>query len=173
MSAEERREEILEAAVAEFAVHGLHGTSTETIAERVGVSQPYLFRLFGTKKDLFLAAVERGFDRAEAAFRRAAESEPEHVLEAMGQAYGALLVHREELLLQMQSYAACADPEVQEVVQRRFADLFRLVEQLSGADEDQLREFFAHGMLWNVAASIGLPSLLGEEWARKCFDIRQ
>lgn len=172
MSAAESREEILEAAVAEFAVKGLHGTSTERIAERVGVSQPYLFRLFGTKKDLFLAAVERGFDRVEAAFRRAAETHPENVLKAMGEAYGILLVHREELLLQMQGYAACADPQVQEVVQRRFAELYRLVEQLSGADEEQLRTFFAHGMLWNVAASIGLSSLLGEEWAQKCFDIQ-
>jgi AcrR family transcriptional regulator len=172
MSARERREEILEAAVAEFAVKGLHGTSTETIAQRVGISQPYLFRLFGTKKELYLAAVERGFDRIEAVFRRAAETQPDNVLEAMGHAYGALLEHREELLLQMQSYAGCADPEVQKVVQRRFGDVYHLVERLSGADENELRMFFAHGMLWNVAAAIGLPSLLGEEWARKCFDIQ-
>ena len=49
-SAEERREEILEAALVEFADRGLHGTSTEDIARRVGISQPYVFRLFGTKK---------------------------------------------------------------------------------------------------------------------------
>src|SRR6266571_6871148 len=90
-TAGERREEIVTAAMAEFALGGLNGTSTEAIARRAGVSQPYLFRLFGTKKDLFLAAVERGFDRVEAAFRRAAEAHPENVLEAMGKAYGTLL----------------------------------------------------------------------------------
>ncbi|HLJ66343.1 MAG TPA: TetR/AcrR family transcriptional regulator [Chloroflexota bacterium] len=171
MSAAERREEILEAAVAEFAVMGLHGTSTERIAQRVGVSQPYLFRLFGTKKDLFLAAVNRGFDRVETVFRVAAEAHPERPLEAMGEGYGSLLTRREELLLQMQAYAACADPDVQSLVQHRYGQLYRLVEHLSGADSDTLRLFFAQGMLMNVAASIYLPSLLGEDWARNCFGV--
>jgi AcrR family transcriptional regulator len=62
-SAEVRREEILEAAVKEFAYGGLHGTSTERIAQRAGISQPYLFRLFGTKKELFIAANQRCFGR--------------------------------------------------------------------------------------------------------------
>src|SRR6266700_3589556 len=59
MSAGERRETVLEAAVAEFALRGLAGTSTEDVARRAGISQPYLFRLFPTKKALFLALVER------------------------------------------------------------------------------------------------------------------
>jgi len=171
MSAGERREEILDAAVVEFAQNGLHGTSTETIAERVGVSQPYLFRLFGTKKGLFLSAVERGFDRVEEAFRRAAEADPEDVLEAMGRAYGVLLTRREELLLQLQSYAASGDPEIQAVVQRRLGGLYQYVEEASGANPDEVRDFFASGMLLTVAAAIDLPSLLGEAWARKCLGV--
>ena len=94
MSAVERKEEILEAAVAEFAVKGLHGTSTEAIAKRAGVSQPYLFRLFGTKKGLFIEAVERGFDRIQHMFGEAvAEAGPawEARMAAMGDRYFALL----------------------------------------------------------------------------------
>jgi AcrR family transcriptional regulator len=72
-SAEIRREEILQAAVKEFARSGLHGTSTEAIARRAGVSQPYLFRLYGTKKDLFLATCARCFELVLAAFQEAAE----------------------------------------------------------------------------------------------------
>src|ERR1700716_4551625 len=75
-TAEERRSEVLQAAVAEFAIHGLHGTSTEMIAKRTGISQPYIFRLFPSKKDLFLAAVDQCFDRVEAAFRNAATGSP-------------------------------------------------------------------------------------------------
>src|SRR5438874_564684 len=71
-SAEERREEILEAAMIEFAEKGLYGTSTDDIARRVGVSQPYLFRLYGTKKELFVAAVERCFENTLAMMRAAA-----------------------------------------------------------------------------------------------------
>src|SRR2546426_134491 len=72
-TAEERRDEIVDAAFAEFAVTGLYGTSTEAIARRAGVSQPYLFRLFGTKKELFIAAVNRCFRTTLETFMRAAE----------------------------------------------------------------------------------------------------
>lgn len=170
MSADERREEILNAAVSEFALKGLHGTSTETIAQRVGISQPYLFRLYRTKKDLFLAAVERNFDRVAEAFRLAAESDPDAPLIAMGLAYKELLSHREELLLQMQAYVACVDPEIRLVVRRRFAELYQLVEDVSGANDELVRRFFAQGMLLNVAAAIDLPALLATEgWAERCL----
>jgi AcrR family transcriptional regulator len=170
MSADERREEILNAAVSEFALKGLHGTSTDTIAQRVGISQPYLFRLYRTKKDLFLAAVERSFDRVTDLFRLTAESNPDAPLPAMGLAYKNLISHREELLLQMQSYVACVDPEIQAVVRRRFAELYRFVEDVSGADEEVVRIFFAQGMLFNVAAAIDLPALIATEgWAGRCL----
>src|SRR5919108_2189133 len=96
MSAAERRDAILEVAASEFAIGGLHGTSTEAIAARAGISQPYLFRLFGTKKGLFLACVEQCFDRTQGTFRAAAEAdESGNPLEAMGTAYVALLADRE------------------------------------------------------------------------------
>src|SRR5438552_6246309 len=88
-SAEERREEILEAAMIEFAEKGLYGTSTDDIARRVGVSQPYLFRLFGRKKDLFIATVERCLEQTLALFRTAAGGKVgEEALHAIGEAYG-------------------------------------------------------------------------------------
>src|SRR5215207_2360571 len=87
-SAEERREEILEVAVRHFAFGGLHGTSTEAIAREAGISQPYLFRLFRTKRELFLACVDRSNERILAVFRRvAAEAAPDERLHLMGKAY--------------------------------------------------------------------------------------
>jgi AcrR family transcriptional regulator len=166
MHASERRAEILEAAMAEFALKGLHGTSTEDIAERAGVSQPYLFRLFGTKKDLFLAVVERCFGLVREVFQQAAAAEPENVLEAMGHAYGRMLVQRERLLLQLHAYAACSDPDVRAVVQRNYGELYNYVKAASGQDDECLREFFAHGMLLTVAAAIDLPAVLDTQaWA--------
>src|SRR5499427_10898176 len=112
MSAEQRREMVLEAAVAEFALHGLAGTSTESVARRAGISQPYLFRLFPTKKALFLALVERCYSRIEEAFIAAAgDKTGDEALDAMGDAYHRLLENRTLLLLQMQAYAACEDPD--------------------------------------------------------------
>jgi AcrR family transcriptional regulator len=170
MSADERREEILQAAMIEFARGGLAGTSTETIARRAGISQPYLFRLFGTKKELFLAVVERGFDNVHQTFRLAAEPPSENVLDAMGAAYSRLLAHREALLLQLHAYAACSDPDIQVVVRACFANLYRSVQQLSGAEDEVVRDFFAKGMLLNVAAAMDLPAAIEDEsWLRECL----
>src|SRR5918993_1402289 len=105
-SAEERREEILEVAVRHFAIGGLHGTSTEAIAREAGISQPYLFRLFHTKKELFLACVDRADGKVSEVFRRAAANAPEgERLQAMGRAYiEELLPDRHAVLMQMQGY---------------------------------------------------------------------
>src|SRR5436305_13048614 len=108
-TAAERREAVLDAALDEFALHGLGGASTEAIAAKAGISQPYVFRLFGTKKDLFTAVINRCFRETLDLFQRAAEGERgKAALEAMGNAYvNELLPDRTRLLGQMQAYAAC------------------------------------------------------------------
>jgi AcrR family transcriptional regulator len=169
-SAEVRREEILEAAMKEFACGGLHGTSTEKIAARAGISQPYLFRLFGTKKDLFIASSTRCFGRVLAAFQEAAEGKTGvEAKKAMGRAYEQLLVDREMLLGQMQMYAACSDPEICDATRAGFAELFRFVERTTGLSTEEIRDFFAMGMLMNVAAAMNLPQICSDDdsWARE------
>jgi AcrR family transcriptional regulator len=169
-SAEVRREEILEAAMKEFAYGGLHGSSTEAIARRAGISQPYLFRLFGTKKDLFVASSRRCFNRVLEAFQEAAEGKRGvEAKKAMGEAYDRLLADREMLLGQLQMYAACSDPDVRDAARAGFAELFRYVESVTGARTVEIRDFFAMGMLMNVAAALDLPQICGEDdaWAQE------
>jgi AcrR family transcriptional regulator len=165
----ERREEILDAALAEFAEHGYHGGSTEGIARRAGISQPYVFRLFGTKQELFKAVVARCFRETLEMFQRAAEGKrgPE-ALEAMGKAYvERLLTDRKRLQLQMQAYAACEDEEVCEVVRQGYGDLVAYVERVSGLESKGVATFFAQGMLLNVFASMGVFVERAEPWAER------
>lgn len=161
MTAEERRESVLRAAVPEFAKGGLAGTSTEAVAQRAGVSQPYLFRLFPGKKALFIATVRRAFDAVERTFRDAADEAgrtgaDSSIGDAMGEAYRHMLVDRDLLLLQMQAYAACDDPEVRAVTREAFGHLWTVVAELAGFSEQEARDFFAAGMLMNVAAAMDL-----------------
>ena len=166
MSAEERRESVLDAAVAEFARGGLAGTSTETIAARAGISQPYLFRLFPTKKALFIATYRRSFALVERQFVEASEGlAGDAALDAMARAYHDLLTNRDLLLVQLHTYAASGDAEVQAEARRCYGHLWRLAQERSGADNESIRMFFAMGMLWNVAIALDLPSL-DESWAR-------
>jgi AcrR family transcriptional regulator len=158
ISAEERRELVVEVASVEFAKRGFHGTPTQDIADRAGISHAYLFRLFPTKTDLFVAVVERCFQVVEDIFAKAAEgTEPgEERLQAMGEAYHDLLSDRTRLLVQLQSYAACDDPRVRKTVQRDWEDLYSFVAGETGVGTDELRSFFAMGMLMTVAAAVDL-----------------
>src|SRR4051812_26963392 len=168
-SKETRREEILDAAVGVFAEHGLHGASTEEIAKRAGISQPYVFRLFGTKKELYMAVVARCFRQTLEAFQRAAEGRRgEEALHAIGEAYGVLLESdRLYLRAQMQAYAACEDPEICAVVRGGFGDLVSYVERVSGVEPDIVSSFFSRGMLLNVLASMDAPA---EDWGRRLVE---
>jgi AcrR family transcriptional regulator len=166
-TAEQRREEIVTVALRQFAQSGYRATSTETIAHEAGISQPYLFRLFGTKRDLFLACWARTGERIRRTFEDAARGLPkEERLEAMGDAYIRLLAEREELLFQMQAYAACSDPEIREPVRRGYGELLRDVVRISGAGPEETWHFFAEGMLLNVIASLDLPAVAeARDWA--------
>jgi AcrR family transcriptional regulator len=166
-SAEQRRDEILDAAMIEFAQRGLEGASTEDIAKRAGISQPYVFRLFGTKKELFKATAARCLRETLEIFQRAAEGKRgEEALKAMGEAYRTLLEDRTRLRAQMQSYAACDDPEIRAVVRAGYGDIVTYVERVSGADRATVSSWFAKGMLMNVIASMDLLNL-DEPWAER------
>ena len=169
MTAVERRADVLRVAVKEFAKTGYQGTSTEDVARAAGISQPYLFKMFPTKKALFLALVEHNFTRVREAFVEAVgDATGDAALERMGERYGELLRDRDELLLQMQAYAACDDPDIGELTRREFGRLWREVARLSGQDDQCLQEFFAKGMLMNVVAAMDAtqhPS----QWVKACI----
>jgi AcrR family transcriptional regulator len=137
-----------------------------------------VFSLFGSKKELFLAAVERGFLLTADTFTKAAaEYDPAiakpdaDVLKAMGNAYAQLLhsEHRDYLMLQHHAYAACDDPEIRERVRALYARLVAHVEQLAGdqVDSERIDEFFRYGMWMNVAAAMGVEDMsAGCDWMR-------
>ena len=173
--AAERRDALIDAAVHEFARGGLYGTPVDRIARRVGVAQPYVFSLFANKQELFLAAVERCFDRvAELFTNAAAEFDPAtappevDVFTAMGNAYVELLASdRAYLMLQHQAYAACDDEEIRDRVRASYAMLVTRVESLTQAEPERIDEFFRYGMWLNVAAAMGVEDLsVGCEWVQ-------
>ena len=167
-TADARRDSILAAAERVFAARGLHGTPTLEIAKEAGISQAYLFRLFPTKVELFTALAERCNERIYQAFADAAEEAKAagnpRVLQAMGLAYAGLLGNRNLLLNQLHAHAASDHPDIRDQMRRGFARLVELVEQESGADADEVRRFFAHGMLLNVLAAMDAAGV-DEHWA--------
>ena len=170
-TAAERREMLVEAAVAAFAEHGFHGTPTTEIAKAAGISQAYLFRLFPTKAELYVAAVDRCYARLGEAMRTAAEAEAaegEPVAERMGNAYGALLQDPTTLRAMLQAFAAASgeDEQIRVAVRRGYGELIELIRRLGGLEGEELRGFVAKGMLMTVLAGMDAPSI-DAPWARE------
>ncbi|WP_405901660.1 TetR/AcrR family transcriptional regulator [Streptomyces sp. NBC_00727] len=166
MSADERRESVIRAAITEFARGGYSATSTEAIAKRVGVSQPYLFRLFPNKQAMFLAAAERCLLETRQVFEKAADGlEGEEALHSMARSYQRLIADDpDKLLMQMQVYAAVAAAEAAgdhafgESVRAGWLELFDSVNLALGADAGDATTFLAYGMLANTLTSLGFPA---------------
>lgn len=167
-SAEDRREQVLEAAIKEFAEQGYHAASTAAIAKRAGISQPYIYALFPNKQELFLAVHDRVIGRIRTRFRQAARgaTTPEDALERMGLTYPELIGDRFALLCQLQAYAASGEPEVRAQVAREFKALADEIGELSGATPQQVAEFLACGMLANVTTILGVPEVCDPLWEK-------
>ena len=165
MRGEERRAQVREIAAREFAAHGLHGASTEAIAREAGITQAYVFRMFGTKKALFLEVVTASFDRlSEGMLRAGDETTGLERLGHMGAQYYGLLGDRTSLLLQLQGFAACGDPDVRMVVREQLARMWQVVADATGLDAVTVKSFLAFGMLLNVGAAVEVDAI-DDSWA--------
>ena len=171
-TADERREAVLGAAAAEFSRKGLHGASTDAIAKAAGISQPYLFRLFGTKKELYLATTAKAMEETYQAFERASRGKSGiEALHAMGDSYTGLIEDRQRLQLMLQCFAGCEDADVREGVRRVWRDLVELAERASGEPPEVVSAFFAKGMLLNVLNAMQLfddPTPWGDRLIAGC-----
>ena len=171
-TADERREAVLRAAASEFSRKGLYGASTDAIAKTAGISQPYLFRLFGTKKELYLATTAKAMEETYQAFERASRGKTGmEALHALGDAYTGLIEDRERLQLMLQCFAGCEDDDVREGVRRVWRDLVELAERTSGEPAEVVSTFFAKGMLLNVLNAMQLfddPTPWGDRLIAGC-----
>lgn len=175
-TADERREEVIRIAIEEFAAFGFHGGSTERIATGAGISQPYIHRLFGTKKALFLIALDRVCQHIIQAWQEAVPSFEERVarritpqerLATLREPYFHLVYDVVELRLVLQASAAAEDDDIREKLQSNMDRMFTWVRQNTGASYEDVQVFWAHGMMLTVAASIGAADEADRaEWAR-------
>lgn len=165
---EQRREQILDAALMEFSHKGLHGGSTVAIAAEVGISQPNIFRIYPTKHELFVAVLEKVFARISAMMLVPGEQDSEQPLQTMSDGWGELMEERENMFMLLQGYAASEDPAIRELMQNWTREVFERMEVLPGVGEDNAHDFFAAGMLYMVAASMDLPARAARDaWAAR------
>lgn len=174
-SAAERREAILDAAVEEVARSGFAGATTGAVARRAGISQPYVFRFFPTKKDLALAVIDRAVGRILRDWEMVVPEPGETRLKALGRVYvDGISTRRSELMVQLQAYAAANDPDIAEAMRDCLSRIYRYVVRTARRDgmeqpEFEAASFIGRGFLINTAMAIGLETALSEEeWMGIC-----
>jgi AcrR family transcriptional regulator len=165
MSGADRRRQVLRIAAEEFAAGGLHGTPAELIARRAGITQAYVFRIFGTKKALFIEVVTAALDRMTDGMRGAAGDRTGlDALGAMGKQYNDLLTDRTALLLQLQGLAACGDEEVRDAMRGSFGRMWQTISEVTGLPAVTVKSFLAFGMLLNSNAALQVADV-DEPWS--------
>ncbi|MFY0406454.1 TetR/AcrR family transcriptional regulator [Solicola sp. PLA-1-18] len=167
MGAADRRALVLAAATRAFAQDGYAGTSTDAIAREASVSQPYVVRIFGSKLDLFLEVLDGAAERIRAAFeaevaRAPFDPDDQEDWGRLGAVYSGLLTDRDHLLVLMHGFTASAVPEIGRHARRAMGRIHRDL-TATGATQDQVRAFIAHGMLLNVMIAIEAPQHVGED----------
>ena len=159
-TADERREQVLAAAIEEFAEHGYHAAKTAAIAERAGISQPYIYALFENKKVLFLAVQDLVAQRIRDTFGAVPiePGPPATVLRALGLRFRSLMDDNHALFrCQLQGYAATSESDIQEHMRTLYMRNFDWIKELTGLDDLTVARFAATGLLMNVGAALGLP----------------
>jgi AcrR family transcriptional regulator len=176
MSSEERREQIVAAAIAVFGARGYEGTTTDDVARTAGVSQPYVVRLFRSKENLFLAAMQSSLDQLMSAFRGALADEASDipVSKRIGEAYVDLLNTRGLHQTLSHAWLLGGHPMIGPAARRGFAQVWQFFREEAGFDADEARAFIAEGMLINVMIGMRLVDDYGSdpritELFRACF----
>jgi len=168
-TADDRREAVLDSAITVFAASGYLGTPIAAIAADADISTAYVFKLFPGKETLFVAALERCFERIEAALEEGArtvkDGTPAELLDAMGEAYADLIADRSLLMLQVHAQSASDVPAIQAALRQGLARITRFATERSGADGDAVQHFIAWGQLCHLIVTAGLDEI-PETWAR-------
>ncbi|MER7001026.1 TetR/AcrR family transcriptional regulator [Streptomyces sp. NPDC000410] len=173
-TAAQRRVEAIEAGMRVFADHGLTTTAVQRIADEIGVSQPYVFRLFGSKRAFFLACMDEMEARVREVFRQTAAASPDEPFEAMGAGFRDLIADGVISGLWVQSCAAARADEVIAARCRTFvAGLLEEVDQATGAGADALAQFLATGALVMVLQAVGANLTEGSRGAIEALRVAE
>ncbi|GGB54232.1 TetR family transcriptional regulator [Lentibacillus populi] len=161
-----RKEDILEAGLEIFAERGYYNTTTALIAEKAGISQPYVFRFFKTKEELFVAALDRAYERILQTFKNV-EANPDQLVTKMIEAYEEMSVSNpNEIALQVIGLSV-TEESIRKSTQKGLSRIrsytlerFRAV-GIANADR-AVTTFLARGILCNISYFIDLPELIDD-----------
>lgn len=167
-TADERRKQLLNAALQVFAVNGYHGSSTATVAKETGISHSYVFKLYPTKEAMFVAVVDLCFSRILERFQEATvgvSGTSAERLQKIGLSYADILRDRNLMLIQLHAYSASNIPDVREAVKAGIQRIVEYIQQETNVSDDEIQQFIGQGLIATVSVALGIEHLQ-EPWAK-------
>lgn len=164
-SAAERRTHAVSLGLGAFADHGVTTTAIQSVAALMGVSQPYVFRLFGSKKAFFLACVDDLPARITETMLNAA-TDTDEPLEAMGSGFRTLVADGVISGFWLQACAAArADEDIARACREVVSTTLQTLQASTGVDSEVLAVFFGRGSLVMMLQTIGVDLSEGSQAA--------
>jgi AcrR family transcriptional regulator len=140
-----------------FADRGLTMAAVQQVADDIGVSQPYVFRLFGSKLAFFMACLDELERRVREVFREAAATRSSDPLAAMGEGFRELIADGVVTGLWLQACAAArGDAAVAARCRALIAGVLEEVERLTAAAPGEVVQFTARGALVVLLQALGV-----------------
>ena len=168
-TADTRRLTVAAAALEEFARGGYHGATVADVARKAKISPAYVFKLYPRKEALFVAALDTCFDRILDALAEGADAassqHPAAVLDAMGDAYAALIHDRTLLMLQIHAQSVADINEIGAALRSGLARVTHFAKDRSGGSDDDVQRFVAYGQLCHLIVTARIEEVPAD-WAR-------
>ncbi|EEP70575.1 conserved hypothetical protein [Micromonospora sp. ATCC 39149] len=156
-TAGQRRVQAVAIGMGAFADHGLTTAAVQHVADRLGLSQPYVFRLFGSQQAFFLACLDELEERFRAVIRRAAAAAPDVPLPAMRAEFRDLLADEVHSGLWMQASALVRrNDKIARRLRALIAGVLAEVDRLATTTPDELLRFVADGALTVQSRALGV-----------------
>jgi AcrR family transcriptional regulator len=133
LPAEERRRQILEAAIRVFARLGYAGTGTADIAREAGIGEPTIYRYFANKRELYLASIHDGAREIREHWEEIRRDAPDPMtaIQQIGVWYYGQMQRRPELLLlRSRSFTESPDDGAQTIVRDEYRSIVAFVQSL-------------------------------------------
>ncbi len=125
-------DQLLRAALAAFAEHGYEGTGVRELCRSLGVSHSLLGIRFGSKRDLWFAAMERPFDQLLQALARTEDPDDLEALRRGIAAYVRFAAAQPQVLRIMSHEGAIDSPRIRFIYDRYIHPVRERTEQLLG-----------------------------------------
>jgi TetR/AcrR family transcriptional regulator len=177
LSAEARRAAVLETACRVFSRSSYRGATTAEIAREAGISEPILYRHFGSKRDLYLACLDEAWQTFREEASTAIAEDPVGCLGVISDRYMAKGSRFRVVDLWIQALTeATEDPVIAKALRRQIRDMHDFLAEVIrdgqrrgvvNADRDAEAEawiFVGGGLLATMDSRLG--GLLGDDLQR-------